>query len=248
LASLPGAKQIHQTIFFLWGYYFPFFKRRKANYNIFSPYLLLTMAFNKNTDKIAIVVRDFTLKKKKEIFIDRFSEPYIVSIAIDQEGAANPSIDFNMLSFPNVKKGDTVSFDGQGHLIYGPKNPKEFVAYTVLFMESDKDMRDLGKFLEETITSEAANIGAKALLAAAPSAGTAITVLQKLSEFVCIQMQKNKDDQLFRRNGTLLRDVDPPYEILRTYTSENDFIKTNISIIHLPVSNDLGAQGRKIKL
>lgn len=204
--------------------------------------------FNPKKDKIAVVIKNFTLKKKSEFFFDRYSEPYIVSMAIDKAGANNPAIDFNVLPYPNVRQGETVSFDGQGHLLYGPKNPGEFLAYTVLFLESDKDIRQAGKIIEEIITSEATNIGAKAILAANPTYGTAITLLQKIAELVAVQMQKNKDDELFRRNGTLLRDVTPPYDILRTYTSENDFIKTNISVIPLTASNSLGAQGKKLTL
>ena len=151
--------------------------------------------FNPLRDNVAVVVKEFTLKRKSEIFLDRFSEPYIVSMAIDESGASNPSIDFNILSFPNVKKGDKITFDGQGHLIYGPGNPGKFLAYSVLFMESDKDVRDFGNLVEEIMTSEAVNMGAKALLTAAPSYSTAITLLQKLTELIAIQLQKNKDDE-----------------------------------------------------
>ncbi len=205
-------------------------------------------SFDPTKDKIAVVVKNFTVKKKSEVFFDRYSEPYIVSIAVDQDGAHDPTIDFNILPFPHVRKGDTISFDGQGHLIYGPANPKAFLAYSVLFLESDKDVRVVGEKIETVIKSEAVKMGAKAILLANPTYATAISLLQKFSELVVGEMKKNKDDELFRRNGTLLRDVTPAYDILRTYISENDFIKTTISIIPLPESNNLGAQTRKIKL
>lgn len=204
--------------------------------------------FNSQTDKIAVVVKEFTLKRKSEFFLDRYSEPYIVSMAIDEDGASNPSIDFNILPFPNVKKGDRISFDGQGHLIYGPENPGQFLAYSILFMESDQDVRDFGKLVEDIMKSEAVNTGAKALLSAAPAYSTAITVLQKMTELMAVQLQKNKDDELFRRNGTLLRDVTPAYEILRTYESGNDFINTKTAVIPLNNSNKMGSQTKKVKL
>lgn len=204
--------------------------------------------FDPKNDKIAVVVKNFKLKKSSEIFIDRYNEPYIISFAVDQHGANNPSIDFNILPFPHVKRGDTVSFDGQGHLIYGPANPKEFLVYSVLFMESDKDVRTVGEKIEKIVKSEAVNIGAKALLMANPTYSTAISLLQKICDLVSDEMKNNKDDELFRRNGTLLRDVVPAYNILRTYESENDFIKTNIGIIPLSGSNNLGSQTRKIDL
>ena len=205
-------------------------------------------SFDPFNDKIAVVIKNFKLKKKSEIFLDRYSEPYIVSMAVDQDGVHNPAIDFNILPFPHVRKGDMVSFDGQGHLIYGPANPKEFLVYSVLFMESDKDVRTVGEKVETVIKSEAVKMGAKALLLANPTYATALSLLQKFSELVASEMKKNKDDELFRRNGTLLRDVTPAYDILRTYESENDFIKTNIGIIPLPASNNLGEQTKKIKL
>ncbi len=204
--------------------------------------------FNPNTDKIAVVVKEFTLKRKSELFLDKYSEPYIVSMAIDEGGANDPAINFNILPFPHVKKGDKITFDGQGHLIYGPNNPGQFLAYSILFMESDKDIRDFGKLVEDIMKSEAVNIGAKALLVAAPTYSTAITILQKLTGLIATQLQKNKDDELFRRNGTLLRDVTPAFDILRTYESENDFINTKTSVIPLKSSNKMGSQTKKVQL
>lgn len=204
--------------------------------------------FNPTSDKIAVVIKEFTLKRKSEIFLDKYSEPYIVSMAIDEAGANNPAIDFNILPFPNVHKGDKVSFDGQGHLIYGPKNPGAFLAYSILFLESDKEVRAFGELMEEIIKSEAVNISTKALLLAAPTYSTAITVLQKVAGLITTLLQKNKDDVLYRRNGTLLRGVNPPYDILRTYESSNNFIAVKTAIIPLHTSNKLGAQPKKIKL
>lgn len=204
--------------------------------------------FNSKTDKIAVVIKEFTLLKRADGFLQRYSEPYIVSFAIDQSGAKNPAIDFNILPFPQVRKGDTIEFDGQGHLIYGPSNPGEFVAYSILFMESDQDIRNLGKTIESVVKSEATSIGIKALLTAVPTYGTAINVLSQLTTLVSKKMQENKDDELFRRNGTLLRDVTPAYDILRTYTGKNDFIETKVSIIPLLESNKLGKASKVIKL
>jgi len=204
--------------------------------------------FDKHNDKIAVVIKEFTLKKRADGILQRYNEPYIVSLAIDQSSAEEPAIDFNILPFPNVRKGDTVEFDGQGHLIYGPGQPGEFVAYSVLFMESDQDIRSLGETLESILKSEAASLGVKALLAALPTYSTAINVLTQLASLISVKMQQNKDDELYRRNGTLLRDVVPPYDILRTYTGENDFIKSKVSIIPLSVSNKLGKSSKHIKL
>jgi hypothetical protein len=204
--------------------------------------------FDRKKDKIAIVVKQFQLLKKADSFLQKYSEPYIVSMAIDQDGANSPAIDFNILPFPNVRKGDIIDFDGQGHLIYGPANPGEFVAYSILFMESDKDIRQVGETVQKIVKSSAVNIGAKAILKAVPTFGTAISLLREITSLVSKLMQENKDDELYRRNGTLLRDVTPPYDVLRTYTGQNDFIKSQVSVIPLIVSNDLGKSSTRIKL
>ena len=204
--------------------------------------------FNSREDKIAIVVKEFTLLKSSEIFLDKDNEPYIVSFAVDHDGAQSAAFDLNIMPFPNVREGDTVSFDGQGHIVYGPKNPGEFVVYSLLFMESDQDLRDVGATIEAIAKSEAANIAMKAILFANPTYGTALTLLQKLTELVAKQMKRNKDDQLYRRNGTLLRDVAPPFDILRTYKGRNTFIDCHTSIIPLMQSNDLGSQGKRIHI
>ncbi|MCK4786452.1 MAG: hypothetical protein KAV87_22025 [Desulfobacteraceae bacterium] len=204
--------------------------------------------FNPRDDKIAIVVKEFTLLKSSEIFLDKDNEPYIVSFAVDQDGAQSAAFDLNIMPFPNVMEGDTISFDGQGHIVYGPKNPGEFVVYSLLFMESDQDLRDLGATIEDIVKSEAANIAMKAILVANPTYGTALALLQKLTELVAKQMKRNKDDQLYRRNGTLLRDVTPPFDILRTYKGRNKFIECHTSIIPLMQSNNLGSQMKRIHI
>lgn len=206
------------------------------------------MSFNTKQDHIAVVIKEFTLKRKSEGFTDRYSEPYIVSIAIDEKGAASPSIEFNIMPFPKVRKGDRISFDGQGHLIYGPSNPGSFLAYSILFMESDRDLRETGGVVEEIMSSQAVEMGAKSLLLANPSYAAAADILQKLISLVAKRLKANKDDELYRRNGTLLRDVIPPYDILRTYTSENDYIQLQTAIIPLKDSNTLGSQTKRIEL
>jgi hypothetical protein len=203
--------------------------------------------FDKIRDKIAIVINDFELKKNPD-WPFRYSEPYIVSMAIDQGGANNPAIDFNILPFPKVRKGNTVTFDGQGHLIYGPANPGEFVAYTILFMESDQDMRDLGQDIEDIIKSEAVQGGIKDVLAANPTFSTASMVLLKLTEIIADRMKKNRDDELYRRNGTLLRDVEPPFDIQTTFERENDFIKSRVSVVPLKAELAVEKNTKRIEL
>lgn len=205
--------------------------------------------FDPLKDNIAVVVKEFTLKKKADGPFQRYSEPYIVSMAIDQNGAKNPAIEFNVLPFPNVRKGQTVTFNGQGHLIYGPHNPGEFLVYSILYMESDRDIRNWGSDIEDIVKHEAISNSLQTVLAAAPTYLMAATVLTQLTNLVSIKMQQNRDDELFRQNGTLLRDFPPPYNILRTYTEQtNDFIAPVTSILPLVSSNNLGKSCTKIML
>ena len=131
--------------------------------------------FDAKTDKIAVVDKSFSLKRKSDFFLDRFIKPYIISMTIDKQCA-------------------------------------------------------------------------KALLKAAPTYSTSINFLQNLADLIAKQIQKNKDDESFRRNSLLLRDVNPAYDILRSFYSENDFVKAKTSIIPLNVSNKMGAQTKAIKL
>lgn len=205
--------------------------------------------FDPNTDNIAVVIREFTLKKKSDPFYDRYGEPYILSLAIDANGVTNPAIEFNILPFPNIKKGQTVKFDGHGHLVYGPHNPGEFLVYSILYMESDRDLRDFGEAVEAIVNDEATKMGIKTILSATPNYALAATVLTQLTSIVAKRLKANRDDELFRQNGTLLRDIVPPYDILRTYSeNENDFIAPVVSILPLISSNNLGKQCTKIML
>jgi len=208
----------------------------------------MTTSFNPQEDKIAVAVKQFTLKKGSEGLFGRNNEPYIISMAIDQGGAENANLAINSKSFPNVREGDTVSFDGQGHLIYGPKNPGEFLVYAILFMESDRDIREFGATMENVINSEATQIAMKALLLAQPTYGTALTLIEKLSQLVAQKLKHNKDDELYLRTGTLLRDVTPAYDILRTYRGGNQYIECHTSIIPLVKSNQLGEQVRAVEI
>jgi len=204
--------------------------------------------FDPNTDKIALVLKEFTLLKNADGLFQRYNEPYIISLAIDENGANNPAIDFNILPYPKVRKGDTIQFGGQGHLLYGPNNPGEFLAYSILFMESDQDIRDLGKTIERILESQVVDLGAKALLQANPTFGTALSILTSLTALISSEMQQNKDDELYRRNGTLLRDIPPPYNIDSTFNGRNDFIESKVRVLPLSGTLNLERSGKRMAM
>ena len=204
--------------------------------------------FDKNNDSLAVVVKSFTLKDFDEPIFQEEAEPYIVTIAIDSSGVQSHSIDFNALDFPGVRKGDRITFDGQGHLVYGPKKPGEFLVYSILFMERDQDVRDLGAQVERIVNSAAVDVGLGIIMAANPTVGVIAELSLLITDLVTKELRKNKDDALFRRSGTLLRDVVPPYDILRTFVSGNKYIDCETSIIPLSQSNGLGSQVKTMKL
>lgn len=207
------------------------------------------MTFNPKKDNIAIVLPEFTLLKSSDFITNRYNEPYIVSLAIDEGGTADPNIMFNVMPFPKVRPGSTVRMLGDGHLLYGPKNPGDFVALSVLIMEHDGDVRDTGKIIEKIVKSRSADLSVAALLAANPGSAAILGILKELTQFVAGALKNNKDDELFRVEGAYLRDGPVPYHINRKYDDlGNDFVRLAISVLPLSKSNMEGAQIKSIKI
>lgn len=196
------------------------------------------MPFDRHADPIAITIPYFELLKNADGPFQRRSEPYIVSLAVDQAGGSGPSIDTNALPFPHVRVGSTVEMLGHGHLLYGPRHPGEWVALSVLFMESDQDLRDLGAKVESIVQSRATELAINAVLAAQPQYGTVIAILKELTGLVAQSLKADKDDELFRTEGVFLRDYPVPFDVNRSYVHSNEFIRTKIQV--LPLSQDNG--------
>ena len=204
------------------------------------------MPFDPKKDKIAITIPRFTLLKHVDGILDRYNEPYILSMAVDASGKANPKIDFNCMPFPKVAQGGTVTMLGDGHIVYGPKNPGEFVALSVLIMESDKDMRQFGKSIEEVVKSTAVDLGIKSLVAANPGAAAVLAILKELTQLVAGFLKNNQDDELFRTEGTFLRGHAVPYHIDRSYEIGNEFVALHLSIVPLKTHNGEGPRPKGI--
>lgn len=193
------------------------------------------MNFNPQQDAIAIAVPAFRVRRGTD-GLARYTEPYLVSLAIDEAGLANPEpvLHLNSLYFPKVAKWTWVNFGGQGRLIYGPKNPGSFVSYSVLFMENDSDVRKLGEMVEKVIKSTEAQTILGTLTAANPTYQAATLVLTQLTALVAGMLKQNEDDELGRFEGTFFRDFTPPYNIGDQFTHQNDFITCPVKVIPLP--------------
>lgn len=206
------------------------------------------MIFNSQDSKIAITLSELTLLETSEPWFDSYSEPYILSVAIDSTGNANPEISFNFMPFPKVRRKATVTMLGDGHLLYGPKNPGEFVALSILIMESDADMQERGRIMKELVESKAVELGLKAIILSNPGSAAIVGVLKELTSFIAGVLSKNGDDELFRLEGSFLRDQPNPYHINRIYTQLNEFVKVSLKIIPLDTPNGEGASVQKLKL
>jgi len=206
-----------------------------------------TMSFDPMKDKIAITLPDFTLKKNSDSIFGKYNEPYIVSLAVDDSGISTPKIMFNCMPFPKVKPGNSVNMLGDGHLIYGPKNPGQYVALSILVMESDSDMRDLGSKIEKIVNHKAVSLGMAAVIAANPGSAAIMGILKELTQLVAGTLKENKDDELFRTEGTFLRDHAAPYHINRKYSNlGNDYIDMSLQILPLSMPNGQGATVKEI--
>lgn len=79
------------------------------------------MGFDRNTSKISITRSQFTLLKSSEPLFDRYSEAYIVFLAIEYSNSHPNALRFNDMHFPKVCQGSTWTMLGDEHLLYGPE-------------------------------------------------------------------------------------------------------------------------------
>jgi len=198
------------------------------------------MPFDPQSSKIAITVPRFKLLKHSDSVFERYNEPYIVSVAADSGGNAGPSLGFNFMEFPKVRVGGSVDMLGHGHLVYGPKNPGEFVAISILIMESDRDIREAARLAEAFVKSKAVELGMRAVMAANPGSGAVLGILKELVQFVAGELKNNRDDELFRTEGSFLRDSPNPYHVNRSYQQSNDYVELSLNIIPLETPNGEG--------
>lgn len=197
------------------------------------------MSFNPSSDSIAVTVPYFSLLKSSDLGRGAHNEPYIVSVAIDDHGVGNQAVSFNNTVFPRMRPGDRIDMIGDGHLLYGPRNPGAFVAFSVLVLESDED---LDQKLAVVVKQASESTDLKTILAGIASrASAALAGVNSAMALVAKLLAKNKDDELFRTGGTLLRDRQPPYQINRQFTNSNEYVELAVKVIPLSKANGQGA-------
>jgi hypothetical protein len=210
------------------------------------------MTFDKTQDKIAITVPFFELLLNQDgpngNNRRRRNEPFLVTLAVDSQGAANPKIGFNATTFPGIRRGERVDMLGDGHLVYGPSNPGEFVAVSVLLMESDAEYRNLGDKLKNFVQDSAVQAGLKALLAANATAGAIAMGLAEATSLLARMFKDNQDDEVLRVAGAFFRDRPVPYDVNRQATRKNADALMGLKVIPLDVPNGQGTNMQSLSL
>ena len=210
------------------------------------------MPFDKNQDKIAITVSRFKLNRSSDGPLGTehlcSNEPYLITLAVDAHGIAQPILGFNSASYPNVREGDEVKMLGHGHLVYGPGNPGSWVAASVLLLESDGGVRRAGESLEAIIASAAKDAGLRTVLSSNPTALAVSSVLFSVGGLVARVLEANRDDQLLRTQGVFFRDEKVPFCVNRRLTRSNRMAEIDLDVIPLSSASGQGPTAQSLAL
>lgn len=199
--------------------------------------------FNPATDPLAVCLTNLKLLKRHTPFGEfwdlRHNELCVASLALDQRGASQGKLGVNRTIFPHMRPGMSAGFAGDGYLAYGPQNPGDFLIVQLMVFECDRDIRDFGRDFEAIATSKAAELGL-GLLAANPAYTTAAALIRELAHEVTAMMKRNRDDHLASMELTLLRGTDVPYQINRSYTTQNEYVSLTMGVTPLHTPNGQG--------
>lgn len=200
--------------------------------------------FNPDKDKIALMLKSFTIKAKDEGISKKkrqYSEPYFVGLSLAETGFGTHQVNFVSDSYPNTKKDDPRKFLGNGMRVYGPENPGQFLVFDVLVMECDDDVRAVGENLRSIMNSKEMKATLLPMLAMNPTMAIAKEALTAVSGIVAKQLEKNKDDQLLRVHGTLMRDImgteDLPFNVGQLIADANDKVAVEFEVLGIKGSS-----------
>ena len=180
-------------------------------------------------NRIAITIPRLVLKKSSDVGRRAKNEPYIVTSAVDSSGVANQIPTLGARVFPKVTPGEAVGLVGSGHLVYGPEDPGDFVAFSILIAESDQD---LGNELSAAHQKVTENSQFKDAVKNATGVGAAIAGASMAIGVILAVLKRNKDDQLYRVDGTLLKGVEPGYRN-NEFTVGNEYVELTIEVFAL---------------
>ena len=119
--------------------------------------------------------------------------------------------------------------------VYGPENPGGFLVFDILVMESDSDVRAVGDRIRSIMNSKEVKSTILPLISVNPSMAVAMEVLSATSNLIGKILQENKDDQLMRVHGTLMRDVMGtnalPFNVGQIIPDKNDFANVEFEVL-----------------
>ncbi len=191
--------------------------------------------FNASRDKIALMLQSLTLFKKADF--GRFSEPYVIGFSVSANQKLENPFDFIYQTYPKTRKNEKKEFQGEGLRLYGPDNPGEFLAFSILLLESDADVREAGTRIESALNSDLIQKTLPKLFVANPTAAIASKGLLQLTNLFASIMQGNKDDELLRMSGTLFQNVIDseflPYQVQETFADRNSRAELEVKVLPL---------------
>lgn len=193
--------------------------------------------FDPLNDKVALMLKSFTIKKNDGILgkKKRYSEPYILAVTITEKQFKNKEISFATEPYPNIKTDEKKSFLGAGLRIYGPETPGEYIAFNVLVMESENEVRESGKMIKEILDSPSMKTAILPLFSIEPSLAIATQLIISVTELIAEQMEKKKDNKYLLSTGTLLRDImgteSFPFQVGETISDSNDFVDLEFRVL-----------------
>lgn len=140
-------------------------------------------------------VKALTASESIRQWFGETGEFYVITTLLD--GSSKP-FEYKTQYFQGIKRGDSLPLGDGGMLVSFIKNPRWFVDIHMLVMESDSDVRNWGKFIDEAKKEAKIDDIMKAVGAAAAFDPTLVTqIVNGVSVFLTILakiLQANGDD------------------------------------------------------
>jgi hypothetical protein len=151
----------------------------------------------RNGQGLTVSVKEVRILDEHEGWFGRKGEVYVLTAVIDGSGE-QPT--FTTKVFPEVPSGGLLSLDEGGMLVGLVANPRWFVDFHILVMESDSDIRELGETLTELKESSGLSDAIKLIGEVGRFDPTGIsqvtTAASLLLSGVAAAMKRNGDDHI----------------------------------------------------
>jgi hypothetical protein len=150
-----------------------------------------------NGQGLTVSVKEVRVLDEHEGWFQRKGEVYVLTAVIDGSGE-QPT--FTTKMFSEVRSGDLLSLDEGGMLVGLVSNPRWFVDFHLMVMESDSDIRELGKTITELKDSSGLSDAIKLIGQVGRFDPTGITQVTTAASLVLAgvgaAMKRNGDDHI----------------------------------------------------